>query len=197
MLWRSRSVVLLLAVAGVMAAVRPAAGQALGIGPRLSFVRDVPGQPAATRFVGGILRMQSSRRVVLEAALDYRVDESADGLERVRERPLQGSLLLFPVRAALAPYVLAGYGLYTRSVERLDAGGTIVDSVAERRTGAHFGLGAELFIGRHAAIVVDYRYRFVRFGEAGAGETPVNLPGLGRRLAHRGAMWTSGVAFYF
>ena len=57
MLWRSRSVVLLLAVAGVMAAVRPAAGQALGIGPRLSFVRDVPGQPAATRFVGGILRM--------------------------------------------------------------------------------------------------------------------------------------------
>ena len=177
---------------------RPAQAQAFGIGPRLSIVRgDVPAQVQSTRFIGGIIRMQSSRRVVIEAALDLRRETSEDGLTRVRERPLQGSLLLFPVRSTFSPYVLAGYGLYSRTVESLDMAGAVTGSSSERRTGAHMGFGAELFLGRHAALLLDYRYRFVRFGAADAGEEPVNLPGLGGRLSHRGSMWTSGVAFYF
>lgn len=196
---RNLSLVLpLLAVALLIIVPVPAAGQALGLGPRLSFVRgDVPAGAESTRFIGGIVRMQTSRRVVLEGAIDYRGESSDDGLTRVRERPLQGSLLVFPVRAAFSPYVLAGYGLYTRTVEHLDVAGAVSESVTERRTGAHMGFGAELFLGRHAAVILDYRYRFVRFGAAEPGEESIGLPGLGGRLSHRGSMWTSGVAVYF
>ncbi len=190
--------VLLLLLAALVALPVGAAAQGIGLGPRLSFVRgDVPSQTGSTRLLGGILRVRSSRRVVLEAAADFRTERSEDGLSRIRERPLQGSLLLFPTRGALAPYVLAGYGLYSRTTETFDAAGLVIDSVSERRRGVHIGLGAELFLGRRAAFVLDYRYRFVRFGRPEADETAVNLPGLGGRLAHRGSMWTSGLAFYF
>jgi len=193
---RVRSSLILFVVLVAVPAV--AAAQGLGIGPRLSFVRgDVPSETVSTRFFGGILRMQSSKRVVLEAAADFRTERSDDGLRRVKERPLQGSLLLFPVRSTFAPYILAGYGLYTRTTESFDAAGATTATVSERKTGAHIGFGAELFLGRRAAFVLDYRYRFVRFGSPEMDETPVNLPGLGSRLSHRGSMWTSGIAVYF
>jgi len=173
-------------------------GQGIGLGPRVTLVRDdVPSETASTRFVGGILRMRSSKRVVLEVALDYRTERAEDGLSRVTERPLQGSMLLFPFRSTFAPYVLGGYGLYSRTVELLDLAGAPTARAADRETGVHVGFGAELFLGRRAAFVVDYRYRFVRFGSPEGDETSVSLPGLDGRLSHRGSMWTSGVAFYF
>ena len=194
-----RTACALLALCGTIALLpADAAAQGIGLGPRLSFVRgDVPSQTASARYVGGILRMRSSKRVVLEAAADFRTESSDDGRFRVRERPLQGSLLLFPVRSTLAPYVLAGYGLYSRTTETIDLTGVPSEPVTERRSGAHLGFGAELFLGRHAAVVVDYRYRFVRFGSPEADEMPVGVPGLRSRLSHQGSMWTSGLAFYF
>jgi len=191
----------LLVLATAVAAPALASAQSFGAGPRLSFVRSDSGSVDRTRFVGGIARLGLSKRLALEGAADFRSERSDDGLTRVRERPLQGSIVLFPVRARFAPYVLAGYGVYTRTVETFlgDQPGSPVSTTSERRTGAHVGVGAELSIGRHAAFLVDYRYRFVRFGAAdeGQGEGQVNLPGLGDRLAHQGSMWTSGIAFYF
>lgn len=187
-------------LAGLIVAPIGADAQGFGLGPRVSFVRgDLSSDTPSTRFFGGIVRMRSSKRVVLELAADYRTERAEDGLTRVKERPLQGSMLLFPVRSTFAPYVLAGYGLYNRTVETLDESGLSIptQSISERRTGAHMGFGAELFLGRRAAFVLDYRYRFVRFGAAEPGEEPVNLPVLRDRLSHRGSMWTSGLAFYF
>lgn len=179
-----------------------AAAQGFGIGPRLSFVRgDVPtGQPS-TRFWGGIMRIPLSRRVALEGSLDYRTETSDNGLTRVKERPLQASVLLFPVRSTVSPYILGGYGVYNRTIEVLDDNALLLPVIteSERRSGLHIGFGMELGFGRHAAFVLDYRYRFVRFGEADieSGESPVNLPLIKDRLSHQGSMWTSGVAFYF
>lgn len=193
-----RARVVILFVAAMATQPTGVFGQGVGIGPRLSLVRgDVPTATASTRFVGGLVRMRASKRVVLEAAMDYRTERSEDGLSRVIERPLQGSILLFPVRSTFAPYVLAGYGVYQRTVEVLDVTGAPAARLSDRETGAHVGFGAELFVGRHAAFVLDYRYRFVRLGSPEGDETPVGLPGLDGRLSHRGAMWTSGVAFYF
>lgn len=194
----ARAVVLVLAL--LVAVPAGAAAQGFGLGPRLSLVRgDYPSETPSTRFLGGIVRIRSSKRVVIELAADYRTELAGGGLTRVKERPLQGSMLLFPMRARLAPYVLAGYGLYVRTIEILPAEGQLPlePPVIERRTGAHMGFGAELFLSRHAAFVLDYRYRFVRFGAAAPGEEPVNFPGLGSHLSHRGSMWTSGLAFYF
>jgi hypothetical protein len=195
----TRTHVAVVALAAAVLVPHAALAQGFGIGPRFSFVRgDVPSAAPSTRFFGGALRMSSSRRVVLEAAIDYRSERSEDGLTRLRERPLQGSLLLFPVRSTFSPYVLAGFGLYARTTDALGPTGLVLSSSSTRETGAHAGFGAELFVGRHAALFADYRFRFVRFGTPEAGADPIDLPGLDRlKLSHRGSMWTSGMAFYF
>ena len=176
-----------------------ASAQGFGLGPRVSFVRgDLATGAPSTRFIGGTIRMSSSRRVVLEVAMDFRTEQSEDGLSRVRERPLQGSILLFPVRSTFAPYVLGGIGLYSHSTDALDAAGVVQSTMTERKTGAHLGFGAELFLGRHAALFADYRFRFVKFGSPEEGADSIDLPGLDTfNISHRGSMWTSGMAFYF
>lgn len=176
-----------------------AAAQAFALGPRLSFVHSEPGSAApATRLVGATMRLRSSRHVALEAALDYRADYSADRASRVRQSPLQASLLLFPVRSTLSPYVLAGVGLYTEHTDTLNPAGVVLDSTMTRRTGSHIGVGAEVLLARHAAFFLDYRFRFVTFGQSDPAGEPIDVPGLrSLKLSHRGTMWTSGLAFYF
>ncbi|MEO8481718.1 MAG: outer membrane beta-barrel protein [Acidobacteriota bacterium] len=180
---------------------RPAAAQGFGIGPRMSFVRgDVPSATPSTRFFGGTMRMSSSKHVVFEVAMDYRSQLSDDGLTRLRERPLQGSLLLFPARSTFSPYLLAGYGLYQQTTDYLDGPvGLTSTSVMERKTGAHVGFGAEVFLSRHTAFFLDYRYRFVKFGTPDPGADPINIPLVSDKvqLSHTGSMITSGMAFYF
>jgi len=177
--------------------------QALGIGPRFSFVRgDLLTNTPATRFIGGTLRMVSSRHMEFEVALDYRSFYNAAGTERTRETPLQASMLLFPVRSAFAPYVGGGIGLYRQLHDTLGPGGTVASTTTERRTGWHLGMGAEIRLAKHASLFADYRFRFVKFGtstDPGAAEIPTGgIPGLNQlHLSHEGSMWTSGVAFYF
>jgi hypothetical protein len=189
----------LLVLTSILISAGHASAQGFGIGPRMSLVRgDVPSGTPSARFFGGTIRMQSSKRVVLEVAADYRTEMLADGVIRERQRPIQGSVLLFLARTAFSPYVLGGYGLYQRKVEVLDSIGNVVSSISDKETGAHMGIGAELFVSRHAALFADYRYRFVRFGEAEEGSKPIDIPFVDQaKLSHRGTMWTSGVAFYF
>jgi hypothetical protein len=172
-----------------------ASAQAFGIGPRLSWVRaDLPSNTAAGRFVGGTLRMRYSKRAALELTMDYRSELNADLTLRTRETPVQGSLLLFPARGSFSPYVLGGFGVYSRTVDVMD-GPLVVSSESARKTGWHVGLGAELMLGRRAGFFVDYRYRFVKFGTREEESEPIGIPGL--KLSHQGSMWTSGIAFYF
>jgi Outer membrane protein beta-barrel domain len=189
-----------LAVPGV------AAAQAFGVGPRMSLVRgDLPSGTPSTRFFGGTIRVRSSKRVAYELAVDFRNEMSDDGLTRVRERPFQGSMLLFLARSAFSPYLLGGYGIYQQTTDTLESPtGLAVTSVVERKSGAHIGFGAEILILRHAAFFLDYRYRFVKFGTASADAEPINvpgssfIPGLDKvHLSHQGTMLTSGLAFYF
>lgn len=193
---------LLLGVCAVALLCWPASaeGQGVGIGPRMSFVRgDVTTNTPDTRFVGGTLRMRSSPHVVLEIALDYRVHDLPSGNERLREVPLQGSMLLLLSRSRFRPYLLGGMGIYTEFTDTVDIKGVVVSTNRTRKTGAHIGMGAELFASRHAALFADYRFRFVKFGgDPEAGAEPIDVPGLSKlKLSHRGSMWTSGVAFYF
>ena len=200
-----RLAVSVLVVAALTGVASPGFAQAVGIGPRLSFVNSelAVGAPS-TRFMGGTLRMQTSRHVVFEAAMDYRSQTTLDRKARLRERPLQGSLLLFPVRRTFAPYVLGGFGVYSQTMDALDLMGKVAESTTTRRTGAHLGGGVELFMSRHASLYVDYRYRFVKFGAAESDSDPINVPGSsfipglsGIKISHKGSMWASGMAFYF
>lgn len=192
----------LAAIAGVPAV---AAAQAISIGPRMSFVRPDPALGTASdRYTGGTLRMKVSPRTAVEVAMDWRSNTSDDATVRISDYPIQGSLLLYPVRAAIAPYLLGGVGWYSQRMEAL-AGKEVLSQQTVRRMGYHGGFGGELKLGKRASLFADYRYTFIRFGEeetttGGAGGFAI--PGVGSlldnfRLSHEGSMWTGGVVINF
>jgi hypothetical protein len=193
---------LLLALAVI---ATPTSAQTIGLGPRFTFVRGhLPSNTPPARLIGGTLRMGGARHTALEITLDYRSTTDEDGTRRVRETPIQGSLLLFPVRRTFSPYLLGGGGIYTRSTDTLSPAGLTLSTVRERKLGWHLGMGAEFFVGRHAAIFADYRFRFVKWGDPADESDPINIPGSGTipgldrvKLSHQGSMWAGGVAFYF
>jgi opacity protein-like surface antigen len=197
-------------IAGLLltAVAAPAAAQSVGLGARTTSVRSEadPEGADAERLNGGVARIALSRRTALEVALDYRTTTDNARRERVREFPLQASLLLYPIRTPLSVYLLGGAGWYNNRFETLDAGGAVLDTVTDRRMGTHAGLGAELMLSRRLSVYGDYRYTFLRFGEpddgtpTAAGALP--LPGtIGLqeqfKLRHEASMWTFGVTVNF
>lgn len=198
-------------VLGILLVPAVAGAQILGVGPRFSLVRgDVDTNTPTSRFTGATARLKLSGNLSLEGAADFKTTWSTDRTQRVREVPMQGSILIFPIRAIIAPYAVGGMGIYTRNYDVLDAGGIVTQTAQERKVGVHLGFGAELQIGRHAVAFTDYRYRFVKFGnDPDALASPDNtdsavsrlihsVPGLGQlNMSHQGSMWTGGVAFVF
>jgi opacity protein-like surface antigen len=190
-----------------------ASAQILGVGPRFSLVRgDVATSTPTMRFVGGTARLKTSTFVSFEGSLDYRTTWNPDRTQRVRETPLQGSVLLYPLRGALAPYALGGMGIYTRTYDVL-ANSVVTQSAMERKVGMHLGFGGEVRLAKHAVVYLDYRYRFVKFSTdpdaspatsgTAAQQSAISklfgsVPGLSNlKASHQGAMWTGGVAFVF
>lgn len=177
--------------------------QSFGIGPRFAFVRGDVNSDASTRYSGGLLRLRPSPRTALEISLDYRNHLNESGTERIKDYPIQGSLLLYPVRATVSPYLLGGIGWYRQRVDTL-ADDLVVDSTTSSKTGYHAGIGSDLWFGRRATLHVDYRYTFIgrQNDDADAASGAVPVPGLGAlqdrlRLSHKGSMWTTGLTVYF
>jgi hypothetical protein len=194
------SAVVLFALSGVAEAQ-------FGVGGRISTVRgDEEAGTSSVRFTGGQLRMGLSRRIGMELALDTKTETSEDDTVRVRQRPLQASLLLFPVRGSFSPFLLGGIGWYSTRVEQL-VDSEVTDSVTTRRRGYHAGFGAELQLGRHAGLHGDYRYTFLNFGDDEEEEEDEDSsilsalnPGsaISRFLpSSEGSMWTVGLTIYF
>ena len=111
--------------------------------------------------------------VGLEGSLDFRTTVDTAKTQRLRETPLQGSVLIYPFRTVLSPYALGGMGIYTRTFEVLGPAGVIAQSTQERKTGMHLGFGGELRVAKHAVAYMDYRYRFVKFGNDGTSSTTI------------------------
>lgn len=185
---------------------RGSGDRSVGVGPRFSFVRgDEAADATATRYTGAVLRARVSPKTAIEVALDYRSHTNERLTERVRDLPLQGSLLLYPIRSALSPYILGGIGWYSQRVELLD-NNAVVSSATTRTSGYHAGVGGELRIGQRTAVHADYRYTFIRFGDD-ADQAPgspgaIPLPGsIGLqeklKLSHQGSMWTAGLTVLF
>lgn len=193
---------LLLGALLCLASGAPAYAQGFGLGARLAMVRgDVDADTGAERFTGGHIRAHMSPRTALEVALDLRTQTNEAETERVRQYPVQASLLLFPVRSAFAPYVLGGGGWYTTRVETLEDD-EVLESESTRKFGWHGGFGLELRMGRHAGAHADYRYTYLRFGKDEAGRAAAGgesvETGVSRFLpSYRGSMWTAGLTLYF
>ena len=181
----------------VLALPEAAAAQgAFGIGGRLTWVhRDVKVDEDSTRFMGGHIRARLSPKTAFELSLDVHTETNALETARVREYPIQASLLLFLTKSKFAPYVLGGAGWYSQKLETL-AGDETIASETVRDFGWHAGFGAELGLGKHAGIHADYRYTFLDFGndDDDGGLIGNLVPGL---PGHRGSMWTLGATVYF
>jgi hypothetical protein len=199
----SRMIRRLLAGAAVVLAallVTPTPAQAqsggFGIGPRLTFVRgSVDATDGTQRFSGGAIRLGGGK-TALEIAMDFRSGVTGSLTERIKDYPIQGSLLVFPVRGRVAPYLVGGVGWYTQRVERLGPTQLAQESVTTRAMGYHGGFGAELRVHRHIALYGDYRYRMIRFGDDAARSTW--MPFAERlKMSHEGSMFTWGATFYF
>ena len=175
-----------------------------GLGPRFTFLRGSEELPDEDRrFIGGAMRLGGGR-AALELAMDFRSTETGPLKERVRQYPIQASLLLFPVRARLAPYVLGGVGWYTQNVTRLVAPTGELEQTDEttRKMGYHLGLGAEIRFHRHVALYGDLRY--TRLGKSddddppGQETVPRWIPGAQLlKLSHEGSTFTWGAMIYF
>ena len=175
--------------------------QSVSVGPRVSFVRpDATLESPSDRYTGGALRMKLSPRTSIELAMDWRSTTSEDATVRIRDYPFQGSLMVYPLRSAISPYVLGGVGWYSQRMETL-AGSEVLTQQTVRRRGYHGGFGGELKLGSRMSVFADYRYTFINFGdddtEAG-GAGAFAIPGVGSlmdhfRLSHEGSMWTGGL----
>ena len=207
-MFRHPSWVLALAFASVLCPASALADQAFGIGARLTLVKDsVSGETGSDseRFTGGLLRAKLSPRTAIELSVDWRTATNQALTERVRDLPIQASLLYFPVNARLAPYLLGGAGWYSQRVQTLSES-TVTSTVTTKTFGYHAGFGAELRLGRRLGVHVDYRYTRVHRRDddedpdaSGGG---IRVPGLaslaGRlNLTHDGSMWGGGVTLYF
>jgi hypothetical protein len=178
-----------------LGAAAPAAAQ-FGVGARMAFVhRDVNGDDDSVRFTGGQVRLGSSR-TALEVSFDRR-SETFDLLnEKVKETPIQASLLLYLARGSFAPYLLGGPGWYKRTVEPINDPTDAIESVSTTTFGWHAGFGAELRMGRHAGLHADYRYTNLSFNDDDDDEEDGSFIS-GLLPSHNGSMWTVGFTFYF
>jgi opacity protein-like surface antigen len=187
----------------LLTAAPPCHAQGFGIGARLSMVKsntDSEVDVDAVRFVGGQIRLRTSPRTGLEVSLDRHTEEFDTLDQRVREYPLQVSVLLYPVAGNFSPYILGGPGWYTTKVDSLSVEDD--DSVSTRRFGWHAGFGAELKMGKHVGLHADYRYTFLKFGDDDDEDTLTGAQSkhslFGSLLpAHGGSMWTAGFTIYF
>lgn len=188
-------------------------GPGLGIGPRITFQTGDSAVPNSSvlRVLGGQVKLRLTSKTEVELSADYQSSLDATLRERVKSLPLQASVLVFPIRSVISPYVLGGVGWYRQSI--FNAGNTI----AIRELGFHGGVGAEVRVGKRIAVHGDYRYNHIRFGDpTSPGESPSSaaiapstvataislLPKLtalreSLKVSHHGSMWNWGLTFFF
>jgi hypothetical protein len=191
---RPRASTFLVSAALLMIAT-PAAAQGFGIGGRLAWItNDSALDVDSERFVGGQIRL-SGARIGVEVSLDRHTESFELLNQKVKETPIQVSLLLKLASGSFQPYLLGGPGWYYRSVSPID-GPADDPELSTRDFGWHAGIGAEIRAGRHFGIHGDYRYTFLDFNddddqEIGGGIVGRILPG------HKGSMITLGASVYF
>jgi hypothetical protein len=219
---RSAAVIGLVIALLVGLTAREAQAQTFGIGTRMVSVSGTdspaldPGDTTSTRLAGGFLRLKASKRLSLEVSMDYRSTTNPTETARVRTTPIQVSALFYPIRTAIAPYLLAGVGWYKHRAEALSDGKAVLTANTSE-FGYHTGLGGELMLGRHASFFVDYRYVWVDVngigGFTGVLKSATSLTSViglltnlndssnsqdsSSSISRRGSMWTTGLTVYF
>ena len=182
----------------LLSAAAPSAAQGFGIGARMAWVTNDSDSDVDTdsvRFTGGQIRLGLSQRMGVEVSLDRHTETFELLNQKVKETPIQASLLLKLAAGSVQPYLLGGPGWYKRSIEPIEGPAEDLE-LSTTEFGWHAGGGLEIRAGKHFGIHGDYRYTFLDFSddgdeEIGGGFIGQLLPG------HKGSMWTVGATVYF
>ena len=192
-------------------------GGAFGIGPRVTFQKGKDAVPdsSALRLFGGQVKLRLNPSTAIEVSADYESELNESLTQRAKTMPIQASLLYFPLRSMVSPYVLGGLGWYRHSLTETTPPASAATTTSIREMGYHAGLGAELRLGQRMAIHGDYRYTYIRFGGASTESGTATAPAAGTRagltsglpslsaiqeslkLARQGSMWNWGLTFFF
>ena len=212
------------AVFALSSAADAQTGGAFGIGPRVTFQRGDEAVPHSSvlRILGGQAKLRLTPTMAIEVSADYESKLNESLTQRAKSMPIQASVLYFPVRSPVSPYVLGGMGWYRHSLTQVasapgapSASGAMTTSI--REMGYHAGLGAEIRVGKRMAIHGDYRYNHIRFGGSPAepqqqasspgaialASTAITLlPKLSAiqeslKMSNQGSMWNWGMTFFF
>jgi len=180
-------------VALVFASAAPCFAQ-FGIGGRMSMIRnDTQIDTDSLRFFGGQLRARTSPHTGLELSLDYRNESNEAETIKVRDMPIQASLLIFLAKGGFAPFVVGGGGWYNHRVE-VHSGNAVLETDSTHEFGWHTGFGAEVRAGKHFGIHGDYRYTFLSWNN---DDDEPNVAGSRFLPKYKGSMWTAGATLYF
>ncbi|HEY7171257.1 MAG TPA: outer membrane beta-barrel protein [Vicinamibacterales bacterium] len=177
------------AIGALLATALPVSAQGFGLGARFAWVKhDVNVDVDSVRFSGLLMRAMGDR-AGLELSFDRHTEEFPLTNEKVKETPIQASLVLRLASGGFAPYLLGGPGWYKRTVEPI--AGAEDSGTSSTEFGWHAGGGLEILAGRHVGIHGDYRYTFLGGGEKHEGLIGSLLPG------YKGSMITLGATLYF
>jgi hypothetical protein len=170
---RSIGLFVVVAVFALSGAAQAQTGGAFGIGPRVTFQSADQAVPnsSALRLLGGQAKLRLTPSASIEVSADYESELNESLTQRAKTMPIQASLLYFPVRAVVSPYVLGGLGWYKHSLTEVTPTSSAAATTSIREMGYHAGLGAEVRVGKRMAIHGDYRYNHIRFGGAGTTTT--------------------------
>lgn len=205
---------------GVATLAHAQTGGAFGIGPRVTFQSGDKSLPnsSALRAFGGQIKLRLSQATAIEVSADYdsKLNQTGTVTQSAKSMPIQASLLLYPMRSTLSPYVLGGIGWYRHSVTESTTASPVTTTRSIREMGYHAGLGAELRVGKRIAIHGDYRYNHIRFGGDSSSESTsaqeqkpsstisklLSVPGLSAlqqslKNSAGGSMWNWGMTFFF
>jgi opacity protein-like surface antigen len=199
--WGNVALIAFLLLFGAAFAAFAQDGPAIGIGPRVTFQSGdaaIPGS-SALRMLGGQFKLRLTPKTAVEVSADYDSSLNESLTQSVKSFPIQASLLVFPMKTPIAPYLLGGLGWYRQSITTKGPLPPTTQSV--REMGYHAGIGAELRAGKHLAFHGDYRYTHIRFGGDESADSSF-IPGLSAvqnalKLAHDGSMWNWGMTYFF
>lgn len=134
----------------------------IGIGPQVGYQRS--GDADAGQFMfGGFFRAKLSDAFGVEASLNYRQEEYADGKITVRSWPVLLSALVYPFPMF---YGIAGGGWYHTTFD-YDPGFDQQD-LADKTSnpfGWHLGGGVEIPLGETVKLTGDVKYVFLNYDD--------------------------------